>query len=157
MLYKKQISVGQFLKKGEDFKDGDMVEIANEGKKIEGQFGTQDVFLIKLEDETEGNVNFNQTSINNLIDSFGEDSVNWVGKKVKVSMIKQNVQGKIKSVYYFLHPNTILDEESGEFIIPDKSKEPIPVVDDDIPVVESDEDENAEAQLAAEADKNDKA
>ena len=144
MKYKKRISIGQFLKKGEDFKDGDMVKIANEGKQIEGQFGTQDVFLIKLNDDREGNTNFNQTSINNLIDGFGDDSINWIGKEVKVMMIRQNVQGKITPVYYFLHPDTILDEESGQFII-GKSKEEIPVVEND-PI----EDINAEAQIIAE-------
>ena len=69
-LYKKRISVGNFLKKGEDYKDGDIVEIANEGKQIEGQYGTQDVFLIKLADGKEGNASFNTTSINNMVDAF---------------------------------------------------------------------------------------
>jgi len=148
-IYKRKTSVGNFFKKGVDFKDGDIVIISNEGKRVEGQFGSQDVFLIKLKDDQEGNVNFNQTSINNLIDGFGEDSINWIGKEVKVMMIKQNVQGKITSVYYFLHPDTELDEESGEFIISDKSKE-------SIPVVESDEtlDPNDEAQIISEEDKN---
>jgi len=141
-IYQKKVSLGNFLKKGEDFGDGDRVIIANEGKRVEGQYGSQDVFLIKLKDDREGNVNFNQTSINNLIDGFGEDSLNWIGKEVKVMMIKQNVQGKITSVYYFLHPDTELDEESGEFIIPDKSKEAIPVVESE------DYDPNAEAQIA---------
>ena len=115
--YRKKISIGAFLKKGVDFKDGDMLEIANEGKQIEGQFGTQDVFLVKLADGREGNVGFNQTTINNVIDGYGENALNWIGKKVKVWGILQNVQGKMIRVYYFLHPNTILDEKSGEFIL----------------------------------------
>ena len=149
MKYTKRESLGQWLKKGEDFKDSDMVEIANEGKQTEGQFGTQDVFLLKLRNGNEGNTNFNQTTINNLIDAFGEDSINWIGKKVKVMMIKQNVQGKIMSVYYFLHPDTILDDESGQFIIPGKKSK-----EDNIPVIEAEEeDPNAQAQIAAEQEK----
>lgn len=152
MKYTKKESLGQWLKKGEDFKDSDMVTIANEGKQTEGQFGTQDVFLIKLRNGTEGNTNFNQTTINNLIDAFGEDSINWIGKKVKVMMIKQNVQGKIVSVYYFLHPDTILDDESGQFIIPGKKNK-----EDNIPVIETEEaDPNAQAQIAAEKEKGNK-
>jgi len=147
MLYKKQISVGSFFKKGEDVKDGNTITIANEGKKVEGQFGLQDVFLIKLEGGEEGNITFNQTSINTLVDGYGEDSINWIGKKAKVMVVKMSVSGKIRPVYYFLHPDTILDEESGEFIIPNKSKE-------SIPVIESDEiDPNEAASLAAEQDK----
>ena len=134
-LYKKTVSVGAFLKKGEDFKDGDIVEIASEGKQIEGQFGMQDIFSIKLSDDREGNVSFNHTSLNNLIDGFGEDSINWIGKKVKVVAILSNVQGKMIKVYYFLHPDTELDEESGEFVLQSKvkksKKEELPEIDED--------------------------
>jgi len=146
MKYQKKISVGNFLRKGEDIKDGDKVEIASEGKQISGEYGLQDIFLIKLQDGNEGNVGFNQTSINNLIDAFGDDSINWIGKEVKVMVVKQNVQGKIRPVYYFLHPDTILDDESGEFIIPNKSKEAIPVI-------ENEDEANTAAQIAAEQDK----
>jgi hypothetical protein len=123
MIYEKRVSVGAFLKKGEDLKDGDIVEIANEGKPVEGQFGTQDVFLVKV-GEKEGNISFNQTTINNLIDGYGKDSVQWIGKKVKVWAILSNVQGKMIKVYYFLHPDTVLDEASGEFVLGKKEDEP---------------------------------
>ena len=134
MLYKKTVSVGAFLKKGEDFKDSDTVEIASEGKQVEGQFGMQDIFSIKLSDDREGNVSFNHTSLNNLIDGFGEDSMNWIGKTVKVVAILSNVQGKMIKVYYFLHPDTELDEESGEFILANKKEK------EDLPTIEHDKD-----------------
>jgi len=134
-IYKKKESIGNFLKKGEDFKDGDSVEIANEGKQIEGQYGMQDIFMIKLEDGKEGNVSLNQTSINNLIDAYGEDSLKWIGKKVKVTAILSNVQGKMIKVYYFLHPDSELDEETGQFVIAGKD----PKEKDDIPVVEEED------------------
>jgi len=146
MKYQKKISIGNFLRKGEDIKDGDKVEIASEGKQISGEYGLQDIFLIKLQDGNEGNVGFNQTSINNLIDAFGDDSINWIGKEVKVMVVKQNVQGKIRPVYYFLHPDTILDDESGEFIIPNKSKETIPVM-------ENEDEANAQAQIVAQEER----
>lgn len=132
-IYKKHISVGAFLKKGEDYKDGDVVEIANEGKPVEGKFGTQDVFSIKLSDNREGNVNFNQTSVNCLIDGYGEDSINWIGKKAKVLSVMSNVQGKMTKVYYFLHPEAKLDEASGQFVIEGKTAE-IPIVEDEVNV-----------------------
>jgi len=141
MKYKKRVSIGQFFKKGEDIKDGDTLTIANEGKQVEGQFGTQDIFLVK-QGENEGNVSFNTTSINNLIDGYGEDSINWIGKEIKVQVIKMSVQGKIKPVYFFLHPDSVLDDETGEFHIPGKR-----VNDEEIPVI--DEDGNEAAQLAS--------
>ena len=120
MLYQKKISIGNFLKKGEDYKADDIVEIASEGKPVEGDYGTRQVFLIKLSDGREGNVNFNQTTINNFVDSYGNDSVKWIGKKAKVWAVLSNVQGKMIKVYYFLHPDTVLDEASGEFVIPSR-------------------------------------
>ncbi len=135
-IYTKRVSIGAFLKKGVDFKVDDIIEIANEGKPVEGQFGTQDVFMVKLADGREGNVSFNQTSINNLIDGYGANSINWIGKKAKVWAILSNVQGKMIKVYYFLHPDSILDEMSGGFILPGKAKE---VSEKDIPIIEEDE------------------
>ena len=128
--YIKRVSVGAFFKKGEDFKEGDTVTIANEGKPIEGKFGTQDVFMIKLADGREGNVSFNTTTINNLIDAYGEEAVNWVGKQVKVTTMRQNVQGKIINIYYFFSPNTEFDETTGQFVI--KSNEQPPITDEQI-------------------------
>lgn len=130
MKYIKKTSVGAFLKKGTDIKDEDIIEIGNEGKPIQGEFGMQNVFLVKLEDGREGNVGFNQTSINGLIDAWGEDSVNWIGKKVKVWKIKQNVSGKFVDVYYFSHPDAEMTEDG--FILPLNQKEK----DDDIPIIE---------------------
>ena len=115
-MYHKKESVGSFLRKGEDIKDGDMVIIANEGKQVEGNFGMQDLFLVKTKDGKEGNVSFNTTTINCLIDAFGEDSTGWIGKQVKVLAILSNVQGKMIKVYYFVHPDTVLTEQ-GNFVL----------------------------------------
>lgn len=133
-IYKKRISVGAFLQKGEDYKDGDIVEILSEGKPIEGKFGIQDVFSVKTKAEKEGNVSFNSTSINNLIDAYGEDSKNWIGKKAKIWAILSNVQGKMIKVYYFSHPDADLTDD-GIFSISGKDS----VKKDDIPIIEDDE------------------
>lgn len=103
--YKKTVSVGQFAKKGVDIKNGDMITIANEGKQVEGNFGMQNLFLVKLTNGEEKNISVNQTSLNGLIDAYGSDSLQWVGKEVKVWLIKQNVSGKFVDVLYISHPN----------------------------------------------------
>lgn len=115
-IYQKKANIGQFLKKGEDFKEDDLVEIGNEGKEVEGNYGTQNIFLIKTKDGKEGNLSLNSTTINGLIDAFGEDAVGWIGKKVKVWKVKQNVSGKFIDVYYFAHPDATLTEDG--FIMP---------------------------------------
>ena len=109
-IYEKKVSVGQFLKKGTDVKDGDLITLANEGKEVQGEFGSQDVFLVKLADSKEGNVSINKTSINGFIDAWGKDAAQWVGKQVKVIKIKQNVSGKFLDVYYFAHPDAEMTE-----------------------------------------------
>src|SRR3990167_5699679 len=91
MKYTKRVSVGAFAKKKVDINNLDVITIANEGKKVEGQFGEQDVFLVKLVNGEEKNINVNQTSLNGLIDVFGDDSLNWIGKQAKVWLIKQKI------------------------------------------------------------------
>lgn len=115
-IYAKKVSVGSFLEKGVDIKDSDLITVANEGKDVEGQFGTQHIFLVKTATK-EGNVAFNQTSLNALIDAYGVDSKNWIGKQVKVWAILSNVQGKMTKVYYFTHPSADIDDD-GNFKAP---------------------------------------
>lgn len=114
MKYTKKVTVGEWAKKGEDIKNGDIVTIANEGKQVEGTYGTQNVFLVKLVKGDEKNISVNQTSMNSLIDSFGDDSIGWVGKKVKVWIIKQMVAGKFQDVLYVSDPKAELGENGFE-------------------------------------------
>ena len=137
MQYSKKISVGNFLEKGKDFKEGDILEVANEGKQVQGNFGLQDLFLIKTTDDKEGNVGFNQTSINAMIDAYGADSINWIGKKVKVWKLVQNIDSKFKDCYYFSHPDAELTEEG--FIMPVSEKNKLTIVEDKPKEKEGDE------------------
>ena len=128
MKFTKKISIGNFLKRGVDFKNGNILEIANEGKEIQGEYGTQNIFLVKIGSK-EGNISFNTTSINGLIDAYGDDSLKWIGKKVKAHEIKQNVAGKFINVWYFSHPDAELTETG---FVMSKEKNDF----DDIPVIE---------------------
>ncbi len=109
--YQRKESIGNFAKKGEDIRQDDIVVIANEGKEVDGTFGKQDVFLIKIENGQEKNVTLNQTSINNLIDAYGDDSKNWIGKNAKVWLIRTMVSGKMRDVLYLSHPNADFNDE----------------------------------------------
>ena len=100
MKFTKKVSTGvPFARKGEDIKNGDVVVITNEGQEIDGKFGTQNVFSVKTK-TAEVAMSFNQTSLNAIIDEYGDDSVKWIGKEVKIHTIKQNVSGKFIEVYY---------------------------------------------------------
>ena len=116
-IYRKTVRVGQFAKKNEDYKDGSVITIKGEGVKTVGQFGEQDIFKCEMENGEERSMSFNKTSINNMIDAYGEDSKNWIGEKVKVWLILQNVQGKMVRVAYVSHPRADIDDE-GNFVLP---------------------------------------
>ena len=133
MIHQKKVSIGNFLKKGTDFKDGDILEIASEGKELQGEFGVQNIFMVKF-GEKEGNVSFNQTSINGCIDAYGEDDLKWIGKKVKANKIKQNVAGKFLDVWYFAHPDAELTEVGFVLLKDKQATGEIPVIQDDIDV-----------------------
>ncbi len=126
-VFTKKVSVGKWAKKGEDFKDKDILVIASEGQQIQGTYGVQNVFLVKCLNGNEGNLSFNQTSINNMIDAFGEDSLQWVGKKAKVWLIMQSVQGKMQRVPYLTHPDAEIVEDGAGFRweIPGRQTEPV--------------------------------
>lgn len=114
MLYQKKVSVGQFAKKGVDFKDSDIITIASEGQQVQGTFGVQNVFLMKFS-TGDKNMNVNQTSLNNIIDAYGPDSLQWIGKPVKVWLILQSVSGKMQKVAYLTHPQAEITEDGAGF------------------------------------------
>lgn len=136
-IYKKRVSLGAWLKKGEDVKDQDIVTVANEGITDDtGDFGPREVFLVKLQNGEEKNVAFNQTSINNMVDAFGESAVGWVGKEVKVWLVRQNVAGKFQQVLYVAHPEALFTDD-GFVLSADKKNieiKDIPVVEDEVDI-----------------------
>ena len=83
MLHQKRTNIiGEWAKKGEDIRKGDRIEILSEGREIVSQFKdkngndqTQTVFSIKTRNGAK-NIPLNQTSINSLVEEFGEDDKN---------------------------------------------------------------------------------
>lgn len=97
---KRKVSLGgEWAKVGEDLIDGGMVKILDAGKEVPGEFGDRTVFKVNTVNGDK-NMSFNQTTINNLIDAFGEDSENYIGQSVKVYVVKAMVSGKLRNVVY---------------------------------------------------------
>lgn len=136
-IYKKTSSIGAFAKKGEDYQDQAILTVLNEGKRVSGEFGEQEVFLMQMPNGESKNMTMNRTSINNMIDAYGADSDRWVNQTAKVHLILQNVQGKMVRVAYLAHPEAVLDEASGQFVLPSATKEALvhefPPLDTDAP------------------------
>ena len=122
MRHTKTVRTGKFAKAGENYKEGDRVTVLDEGTKLEGQFGVEVVHKCRMVNGDELSMRFNKTTINNMIDAFGDESKAWVGQEVKVWRVLQNVQGKMIRVTYLSHPDADIDEQ-GNFVIPGR---PVP-------------------------------
>jgi hypothetical protein len=109
MKVQKKVTVGNFAKKGEDFKDGDLLTILDAGQVVNGNYGEQYVFLMRMPNGDERNVTVNQTSMNRLIDGYSEDTEQWKGKRIRAWLNRENVSGKFVQVLYLTMPNQDLE------------------------------------------------
>jgi len=87
--------------KPEMVKDGDTVEILDEGTIRESKFGKDRVVVtVKLPNGETALWSLNQTTLNALIQGYGDETKNWVGKKVKVTIATTFIAGQRKTVVY---------------------------------------------------------
>jgi hypothetical protein len=115
-IIKKVSMDGTWVKVGEDIKDQQIITILDEGKNLEGQFGTQQVFKIH-NGKGEFIMNLNQTSQNNLFDAFGEESKNWIGKEVKAWVIRAMVSNKMRNIVYLAEKTWEMSEGGDGSIV----------------------------------------
>jgi len=128
MKVQKKVSVqGEWAKPKQDIDSGDIIRIKNSGEIIQGEYGDRHVFKVATKNG-EKLLSLNQTSLNYLIDAFGDETESWVGKDIKVWLVKSNIQGKMKDVVYL----TALDWiESDEGFCPPNEKDDIPVINEE--------------------------
>jgi hypothetical protein len=124
---------GEWAKKGDDIKDGDIVKILDAGQTITGEYGDRLVFKVQTRNG-ERNLSFNKTSVNNLVDAFGDETTAWKGKEAKIWLIKAMVSGKLQNVVYLAHPKWHMQDD-GSFVGTVSSTklevEDIPVINED--------------------------
>lgn len=92
-----------------DIQHGDIVTFQDAGQVEAGQFGEQHNFKIDTRNGVK-KVSLNQSSINTLVEAYGDESEAWVGKKVKVWTRKDVIAGKRVLIAYFLPSGYTLDE-----------------------------------------------
>ena len=92
-----------------DIQDGDTVTIKDEGRIEDGTYGEQHKFAIETRNGDK-RASFNQSTINILVDAFGSDSKDWVGKKVNVLTKKTVIANKKVTVVYFVTDGWYLDD-----------------------------------------------
>jgi len=104
---------GEYAKINQDIKDGDIVKLLDGGQIVTGDFGDRHVFKIQTTNG-EKNLSLNQTSMNNLIDEYGDETSSWVNKDVKVWLITQSVSGQMKKVCYLTGKDwDMVEDERG--------------------------------------------
>jgi hypothetical protein len=97
-----------------DLKDGDIIKILDGGTEVINKFNgkPQTAFKIQTRNGVKA-LSFNGKSKNNLIDVFGGDTENWIGKEVKVWAVKAMVANKMQTVVYLAEPSWTMDEEAN--------------------------------------------
>lgn len=108
-----------------DIKIGDVVRILDSGNVEMGQYGEQKNFRIKTRNG-EKKLAFNQSTQNVLIEEFGDETENWIGKDVKVILKKETIAGKKVIIPYLVVEGWTLDEygeltnEKQQVIVPEE-------------------------------------
>ena len=92
-----------------DLKNGDIVKILDGGNVELGQYGEQKNFRIKTRNG-EKKLAFNQSTINVLLEEFGDETESWTGKDVKVLLVKKLIAGKKSIIPYLIVDGWALDE-----------------------------------------------
>jgi len=107
-----------------DIFNGDIIKILDEGKWITFKYKDKErkrlAFLIQTKYMTEKLLPLNRQSINNLIEAFGNETKNWIGKEARVWIFKSNVGGEFKDVVYLAHPDWIF--KKNRFVKPNEEE-----------------------------------
>ena len=87
-----------------DVKDGDVVTIVNEGQKRSAEETPfkRAVFeiAVRLPSGEEKILTMNSTTQRRCIEAWGNETRNWIGKRLRIELRDQNVRGVMKKVIY---------------------------------------------------------
>jgi hypothetical protein len=86
----------KYVKAGENVNKGDIVNIKDEGKYVDGKYGPQLEFQLELPDGAVKTYTPNTQTQLNLKKAFGEDSKEWIGKPLKAWIFEQIRKGETK-------------------------------------------------------------
>lgn len=123
MEYQKSSGVtGQFVK-GKDVVSGTKCKLITECLPSEGMWEGKviknNVAKIRFQGDTgeAKNVNVNKPTINALIDAFGTDSKNWIGKMLTAHTEKMMVGGKRVTGLYLIPEGYEIGEDEGGYLV----------------------------------------
>jgi hypothetical protein len=134
----------------DDLKDGQKAKILDECTKQESQFKDKDgnpkvenIAKVQFQGLTEPvNARLNWTTINGLIDAFGKESKEWIGKVLTVKLIDGLVGDTMRTILYLIPEGFELGKTADKKLVirkigdvaPDESQYPANEISpDDIP------------------------
>ena len=139
MIYKQQSSIGGKWVKGSEVIEGTKCKLVSETEPRPSQFKDrngnmkmQDVSKIRFQGSEESlNISINRATLNALIDAFGEDSKNWVGRVLTAHTERVMVGGKRQTSVFLIPEGYEVKEDDNGFVYlfnPNKpdEKEPEP-------------------------------
>jgi len=105
---------GEYAKIGEDIKDGDQIIIRDSGQIVSGDYGDRHVFKVLVKNGDK-NLTLNQTSMNNMIDAYGENTEDWIDKTATAHVVKQMVANELKNICYLTGEGWVMTND-GKFV-----------------------------------------
>lgn len=121
---KSQPLTGKWVK-GSEVKSGTKCKLVSEVQPVESQFKkqdgspkTQDVGKVRFEGAAESlNISLNRATLNALVDAFGKDSKNWVGRELTAETEKVVVSGKRVTAVYLIPDGYELGEDANGYVM----------------------------------------
>jgi hypothetical protein len=133
MIHEKKIGVGAMyaqkkkytdkktgVEYAADIKDGDVVKILTQAVEVQGTYGVGTVIQIETRNGKKA-FNLNRGSTNNLVDAYGKDDAEWIGKDAKVWIFKVMKDGVMQLQAFLSHPKAEVDEDTGKFLTPENA------------------------------------
>jgi hypothetical protein len=127
--------------KAADLTEGTRAKIIDECTRVESQFKDektgeakkQDVCKVRFKGKPEAlNVNLNRATIRGLVDAFGSDSKEWIGKVLAVHTEKTTVAGRrVTALYLFPEGFEVGEDAEGYMQISRKGEAPAATTPDD--------------------------
>lgn len=107
-----------YVKPNINIRDGDIITFLDEGRYRDGEYGRYLEINVRLPNGEEKKLTPNNTSVANMVELYGDDTVEWIGEDARVNLVKQMVSKEMKTVLYLTPPdedmegNKILDAGS---------------------------------------------
>ena len=100
MVQKVESKKGPAFLTVQDLKENNEIVITQKPVMTKTKYGEKLFAIVKISNDEERTYAMNNTSMNHLIDKFGEDESKWIGKKVKMTVVKQATNQGLKDVIY---------------------------------------------------------